>query len=184
LALEIADGQSHAFEPGAVDLLQSRFGVMFFENPMAAFANLLTALRPGGRLGFVCWGGLADKPWFYIRCTAAIRHLGEPEAMPPRAPGPMAFADAGYVTEILSGAGFRNIEIKTETCDLIGASSLAETAALALNVGPASRLIKLHYPAPDIIAAISAEIEAELAPYQSADGVRIPARLNFVQASN
>ena len=157
---------------------------MFFENPMAAFANLLTALRPGGRLGFVWWGDLADNPWFCIRCTAAIRHLGEPEAMPPRAPGPMAFADAGYVTEILSGAGFRNIEIKTETCDLIGASSLAETAALALNVGPASRLIKLHYPAPDIIAAISAEIEAELAPYQSADGVRIPARLNFVQASN
>ena len=107
LALEIADGQSHAFEPGAVDLLQSRFGVMFFENPMAAFANLLTALRPGGRLGFVCWGGLADNPWFYIPRTAAIRHLGEPEAMPPRAPGPMAFADAGYVTEILSGAGFQ-----------------------------------------------------------------------------
>lgn len=184
LTLEIADAQGHTFEPGAVDLLQSRFGVMFFENPTAAFANLLTALRPGGRLGFVCWGALADNPWFNIPRTAAVRHLGEPEAAPPRAPGPTAFAETDYVTEILSGAGFRDIEIASETCDLIGASGLSETAAFALNVGPASRLIKLHDPAPDTIAAIGAEIEAELATYHGADGVRVPARLHFVRARN
>jgi len=182
LTLEIADAQSHTFETDAVDLLQSRFGVMFFENPTAAFANLRTALRPGGRLGFVCWGSLTDNPWFYIPRTAAIRHLGEPEATPPRAPGPMAFAETSYVTEILSGAGFQDIEIETETCDLIGASSLSDTAAFALNVGPASRLIKQNDPSPATIAAISAEIEAELAPYHGANGVRVPARLNFVQA--
>ncbi|MDA1101366.1 MAG: methyltransferase domain-containing protein [Proteobacteria bacterium] len=182
LTLEIADAQSHAFEPGAFDLLQSRFGVMFFEDPTAAFANLRTALRPGGRLCFVCWGALADNPWFSIPRAAAIRHLGEPEAEPPRAPGPMAFAETDYVAGILNGAGFKDIDIKAETCDLIGASNIAETAAFALNVGPASRLIRLHDPAPAIIAAIRTDIEQALAPYDGAGGIKVPARLNFVRA--
>lgn len=181
LTLEFADAQIHAFEAGAFDLLQSRFGVMFFENPTAAFANLLTALRPGGRLCFVCWGALADNPWFAIPRAAAIRHLGEPEAMPPRAPGPMAFAETDYVAGLLTAAGFQDVEIKTETCDLIGASNIAETAAFALYVGPASRLIKLYDPAPDTIAAIKTEIEQELMPYDGAGGIKVPARLNFVQ---
>ena len=59
-----ADAQSHGFEPEAQDLLLSRFGVMFFSDPVAAFANLLRALRPGGRLAFVCWAPLEDNPWF------------------------------------------------------------------------------------------------------------------------
>ncbi len=182
LSLEIADGQSHVFDPAAFDLLQSRFGVMFFENPTAAFANLRTALRPGGRLCFVCWGPLSDNPWFAIPRAAAVRQLGAPEATPPRAPGPMAFAETAYVTEILSGAGFQDVEVKTETCDLIGASDISATADFALNVGPASRLIRLHEPSPTTIAAIHAEVETELTPYHGAGGVKVPARLNFVQA--
>jgi len=182
LTLEIADAQSHVFEQGAFDLLQSRFGVMFFENPTAAFANLRTALRPGGRLCFVCWSALADNPWFSIPRNAAVRHLGEPEPTPPRAPGPTAFAETDYVAEILQGAGFQDLQITTETCELIGAASVAETAAFATNVGPASRLIKLHNPPAEIVTAIREEIERELSPYGGPDGVKVPARLNFVRA--
>lgn len=182
LKLEIADAQSHGFEQDAFDLLQSRFGVMFFENPTAAFANLLTALRPGGRLCFVCWGPLADNPWHLVPRTAAVRFLGEPEPTPPRAPGPMAFADTGYVTEILQGAGFEDVQITSETCELIGAASVSETADFATNIGPASRLIRLHNPPPETVAAIRDEIEAELSVYDGANGVRVPARLHFVRA--
>ena len=157
---------------------------MFFENPTAAFANLRTALRRGGRLCFVCWAAMADNPWFNIPRTIASRHLGEPEATPPRAPGPTALAETEYVTEILQGAGFQDLQITTETCPLIGAPSLAETAAFATNMGPASRLIRQHNPPAEIVAAIGDEIKEALSPYGGPDGVRVPARLNFVQARN
>lgn len=182
LTLEIADGQSHAFETGAHDLLQSRFGVMFFQDPTAAFANLLTALRPGGRLGFVCWAAMADNPWFTVPRATAARHLAEPEPTPPRAPGPTAFAETDYVTEILNGAGFTDIQVNTETCKLVGADTAANTAAFAINVGPAARILKLHDASAETIAAITADVEAELSPYLTADGIRVPARLHFVTA--
>jgi len=182
LRLEIADAQSHAFEPSAYDLLQSRFGVMFFADPTAAFANLLAALRPGGRLNFVCWAAMAENPWFMIPRNAAARRLGEPEPMPPRAPGPTAFAETDYVMQILHGAGFGDVRVDTETCDLIGADTTANTAAFAVNVGPAARILKTYDPSPETIAAITADVEAELFPYLRAEGVRVPARLNFVSA--
>ncbi|MBT5130110.1 MAG: methyltransferase domain-containing protein [Rhodospirillaceae bacterium] len=182
LRLEIADAQNHDFVPGARDLLQSRFGVMFFADPIAAFANLLTALRPGGRLSFVCWAAMADNPWFMIPRNAAARHLGEPEPWPPRAPGPTAFAEADYVTGILKSAGFGDVRVDTEACDLIGGDSAANTAAFAVNVGPAARILKLHSPSPETIAAITADVEAEMVPYLRTEGVRVPAKLNFVSA--
>lgn len=182
LSLEIADAQSHAFEQGAFDLLQSRFGVMFFEDPVAAFANLLTALRPAGRLCFVCWAGPAENPWFRVPREVAIRHLGEPEPTPPRAPGPMAFAETDYVTGILNDAGYGDVAIETETCELIGADNIAETAAFAANVGPAARIIRQYDATPETVAAITAEIAEELAPYHRAEGTRVPGRLHFVHA--
>ena len=182
LNLEIADAQSHGFEPDAYDLLQSRFGVMFFADPTAAFANLLTALRPGGRMEFVCWAAMVDNPWFMIPRNAAAHHLGEPEPLPPKAPGPTAFAEADYVMEILHDAGFGEVRVDTEACELIGADSIANTAALAVNIGPAARIMKLYEPSPETIAAITADVEAGLAPYLGVDGVRVPAKLNFVSA--
>ncbi len=182
LTLEIADGQIHEFAAGAHDVLQSRFGVMFFQDPTAAFANLLTALRPGGRLSFVCWAAMADNPWFTISRNAAIRHLGEPEPTPPRAPGPTAFAETAYVMEILNGAGFVDATVNTETCQLVGADTAADTAAFSINVGPASRILKLHQPSAETVAAIYADVEAELGTYLTNDGIRVPARLNFVTA--
>ena len=159
LRLEIADAQNHDFVPGARDLLQSRFGVMFFADPIAAFANLLTALRPGGRLSFVCWAAMADNPWFMTPRNAAA-----------------------YVTGILKSAGFGDVRVDTEACDLIGGDSAANTAAFAVNVGPAARILKLHSPSPETIAAITADVEAEMVPYLRTEGVRVPAKLNFVSA--
>lgn len=183
LMFEIADAQSHQFAAGRHDLLLSRFGVMFFEDPTAAFANLLTALRPGGRLCFVCWAPMAENPWFFIPRDAAIKFLGAPEAAPPRAPGPLAFADTDYVTEILTGAGFRDISVLSETVDLTPISDLIEAADYALNMGPASRIIENHDPSPETLAAIGAEIESRLSVYyDGTDEARVPSSLHFVQA--
>ena len=155
---------------------------MFFENPTAAFANLSTALRPGRRLCFVCWAPMAENPWFYIPREAAIKFLGAPEAPPPRAPGPLAFADTGYVTEILTDAGFQDISISSETVDLTPLSELAKAAGHALNMGPATRIIAPHNPPPETLAAIGAEIESQLSVYYGTDEARVPGSLHFVQA--
>ncbi len=107
-----ADAQTHKFEPGRFDLIASRFGVMFFADPAAAFANLLAAARPGGRLCFACWGALDDNEHWLIPYRVALRHLGPPEPKPTRAPGPMAFADPDYVRGFLGKAGFTDIAIR------------------------------------------------------------------------
>ena len=177
-----ADAQSHPFEQAAHDVLVSRFGVMFFSDPIAAFANLRQALRPRGRLAFVCWGPLDANPWFALPLAVGVRALGPPEPEPPRAPGPLAFADTGYVEEILARAGFAGIRIDTVTEPLPCAGSAAEEAAFARVVGPLARLIQTRQPDAATLAAIVEELAERFRPYQSAAGVRIPATLHHVTA--
>ena len=113
VSFENADAQVHAFSPQSFDLLHSRFGVMFFSDPVAAFGNLLKGLRRDGRLSFVCWASAAENPWFNVPLEVAKRHLGPPEPTPPRAPGPLAFSEPAYVESILLEAGFREPQIDT-----------------------------------------------------------------------
>src|SRR6185369_15072156 len=106
-----ADAQTHAFPPSAFDLVFSRFGVMFFADPTAAFANLRGALRPGGRLAFVCWRSLPENPWMAVPLMAALQHLPPPTIPGPEDPGPFSFADRGRVERILGGAGWSDVTV-------------------------------------------------------------------------
>lgn len=98
-----------------VDLLFSRFGVMFFADPAAAFGTLRRAVKPDGRMVFLCWRSMAENAWIGAATAAAVAVLGEEHrpAPPadPRAPGPFAFADADHVRDILRGAGFGTVAI-------------------------------------------------------------------------
>lgn len=114
ISLLQADAQTHRFEPNSFDLITSRFGVMFFADPIAAFSNLLSAARPDGRLCFACWARLEDNRHWLIPYEVVLRHLGPPAPKPPHAPGPMAFADPDYVRSFLGAAGFEAIEIHRE----------------------------------------------------------------------
>lgn len=179
-----ADAQTHAFEPAALDLLISRFGVMFFEDPVAAFANLGRAMKPGARLCFLCWAPLAGNPWFAIPRAAAIAHMGkEPPAAPdPRAPGPLAFAEQDYVLEILRAAGWSSCAVADEEIYLSTDANLKEVARLSSNLGPAVRVVRALDGGPADLEAIAERLMEELAPFVTADGVSIPARFNVVQA--
>jgi SAM-dependent methyltransferase len=177
-----ADAQSHRFEQAAHDLLISRFGVMFFNDPVAAFANLGSALRPGGRLGFVCWAALERNPWFALPLAVGERLLGPPEPQPPRAPGPLAFSESGYVGEILAAAGFADVVIETVATQLPGAPTAEAEAAFACLAGPLARLIRTREPDAATRRAIVAEVTERFRPFQSEAGVRIPATLHYVQA--
>lgn len=103
-----ADAQVYAFDPGAFDIAISRFGVMFFEDPTAAFDNIASALRSGGRLALLAWQDITKNEWLMTarETLASGRELPLPT---PGVPGPMAFADPDTVRELLVDTGFESI---------------------------------------------------------------------------
>lgn len=182
VAFLLADAQVHGFAADAYDLIASRFGVMFFSDPVAAFRNLAHALRPGGRFAFASWGPLEQNPWFRLPQDVAVRHLGPPEPQPPHAPGPMAFSDAAYVEDLLSEAGLEAVEVAAEEAVLDGGDSLEALAEFASNLGPASRRIREADAPPEIQALIAAEVAEAFRPYAGTAGIKMPARIHYISA--
>lgn len=178
----LADAQTHRFAANRLDLLTSRFGTMFFENPSAAFANLATALRPGCRLVFVSWAKMQSNPWFEIPRDAAVAQLGEPTPSSPTAPGPLAFANIDYVIGILRQAGFEKISGGEELVDLFNPGAAEEVASLASNIGPSARVVKEYSGTPEDVIAISNRVTEAFRQFVVDEGVRVPAHLNFFEA--
>ena len=175
------DAQVHRFEAGSFDLITSRFGVMFFADPVAAFRNLLPAARPGGRLCFACWGPLEENRHWLIPYEVALRHLGPPAPTPPHAPGPLAFSEPGYVRSILEKAGFADIEINREAPFIIG-STPEEEAEHACIMGPPARLIDEKKPDEAIRATIRREMTEAFAAYAGGKEMRLPSTVFLVTA--
>jgi len=175
-----ADAQTYAFEPGAFDAIHSRFGVMFFADPTAAFANLRRALKPGGRLAFLCWRALAENPVMSLPLTAALKHLPAPPAPTPGAPGPFAFADAGRVREILAGAGFEKVSIEPQDMPA-GGHGLDDAVRLSLRVGPLGAMLREH---PQARAAVIDELRGALARHLVDGRVFLPSATWIVSARN
>ncbi|MBO0711372.1 MAG: class I SAM-dependent methyltransferase [Acetobacteraceae bacterium] len=179
LRFEAGDAQTFAFARERFDVAFSRFGVMFFDNPIAAFANIRSALRPDGLLTFVCWPAPEENPFMMIPLVAAARHITMPEPGPPDAPGPFAFADIERVRRILSQAGFGTIETDRLT-ETIGGGTRDETASMLLELGPINRIVEgIDAETKD---AILADIRASLADYESAGCVRLAATVWLVTA--
>jgi SAM-dependent methyltransferase len=176
-----ADAQTHKFEPGHFDLITSRFGVMFFADPAAAFANLFHAARPGGRLCFACWGALEENEHWLIPYRVALRHLGPPEPKPSRAPGPMAFAEPDYVREFLGKAGFSTIAINREH-PAIAASTSREEAEHACIMGPSGRLIDEKRPDEATRQKIQREIKDAFAALVQRSETTLPSTVLIVTA--
>jgi hypothetical protein len=134
---------------------------MFFADPKAAFGNLLSALKPGGRLAFVCWRAMAENPLMTAPMAAAARHLPPPAPPPPGAPGPFAFAEASHVRDILATAGFADIAIEAFDTP-IGGNSLEESLKVAQRVGPLGALLREH---PEAAAKVLDDLRAALAEH-------------------
>jgi len=141
LAFAQTDAATQTFTPDH-DLLFSRFGVMFFADPVAAFSNLRTALKPQGRLHFACWQPPRLNPWMAIAGKAVQPFLTEPGGeADPRAPGPFAFADPDYVRGILAESGFTDIRFEPLAPTLHLADTLEDGVRFLQEVGPLSRVI-------------------------------------------
>ena len=143
ISVLVADAAAHGFAPGHYDLAFSRFGVMFFEDPTLAFRNIRKALKPSGRLSFVCWRGVKENIWVTSGLEVALRHVPRPEPTDPLAPGPFAFADPARVEEILGAAGFTQIKATPFDADLMlgGKGGPDSAAEFTLEIGPVGRLL-------------------------------------------
>jgi len=182
LAFEQADAQTHPLPEARFQLVYSRFGVMFFADPVAAFANLRAALAPGGRIAFVCWQSLGQNPWMAVPLGAIAEHVALPPPPAPDAPGPFAFADRARVERILADAGFAGVghEEVSETLTIGGTGSLDEAVAFLLQLGPAGALLRDAEPATRERAA--AAVREAIAPHHGPEGVRMPSAAWVVTA--
>ncbi len=172
------DAQHDALGSAAFDAAFSRFGVMFFSDPVAAFRNILTSLKHGGRLVFVCWRRLEDNPWVRVPLEAARPFLADAAPADPTAPGPFAFAAASRVRSILIDAGFASVAA-TPFDSLIGGADLEQTLKLALRVGPLGAALREH---PELEPLVTGPVREALRNYLTAAGVRMPCATWIISA--
>jgi SAM-dependent methyltransferase len=175
--LEI-DAQIAPLATASFDAAFSRFGVMFFSDPVAAFANIRQALKPGGRIGFVCWRSYQENPWMRAPVEAAQPFLPPSPPSDPLAPGPFAFADDGRIGRILADAGFQRVEIDPFDA-MIGGSDLDQTLGLTFRVGPLGAALREN---PGLLDKVAEPVRAVLSSYVTPRGVMIPAAAWIVQA--
>ncbi len=168
-----ADAQHDALNPH--DVLVSRFGVMFFADPVAAFRRMREGLAPGGRLAFVCWQGVGENPWMLVPMAEVAKLVELPAPPEPGAPGPFAFADADRVRGILEGAGWQQVAFEDLRGELAvgGTADVAEVADFMLDVGPASRALAEAEADDALRGRVVAAVEEVLRPYAGPDGVRL-----------
>ncbi|MCZ7449298.1 class I SAM-dependent methyltransferase [Agrobacterium rhizogenes] len=184
----VADASSAELPKGAFDILFSRFGVMFFDDPAAAFTHMRRALRPRGRVAFVCWRGMAENDWVRLP-MGAMKGILPPMTPPgPEAPGPFSFGDQERVARILTTAGFTDVTIapfdasipfgKGETRD----AALDDAVNMTLEVGPLARAL-VDQP-DDIRARASAAVRATFAGCPGERSVMIDGAVWIVTARN
>jgi SAM-dependent methyltransferase len=181
VAFREADASADDLGPDRHDVLTSRFGVMFFADPVAAFTHLRGALRPGGRLAFVCWQSLDANEWTTVPRQAIDEVL--PLAPPPAAdtPGEFAFGDPDRVRSVLDGAGWTDIELTDVERTVHLGASIDEAVAFVRQMDYAKAVLD---PAPPALAAEAVDrVRAALATRAGTDGaIDLPGRVWVVRA--
>ena len=175
------DASLYRFEPQAADLAFSRFGVMFFANPVEAFTNIRAGLRPGARLSFACWRPIAENEWVTVPRAVALRHVPAPEPLKPGAPGPFGFSDPAHVAAVLGRAGFRGVTLARFDHVMRHEGSVEEVSDALARMGPASRLI-LDAP-EEARARILGDMKDETARRHDGKGVDLQSAAWIVTAS-
>ena len=182
VSFRVADAQVESLGDRDVHAVYSRFGVMFFADPGAAFTNIRMALRPDGVLAFACWQPVAANEWMSVPGRAALSVTGTPPPMPaPGAPGPFSLADADHLGSVLTGAGFENVDVASLIQPvLFPASQLDLLASSSQLVGAVREILKTS----DIetVGGIEAAIRDALATHVEGEFVTLSAAAHIVRA--
>ena len=170
-----ADAQTHTFE-SSFDLCFSRFGVMFFEDPAAAFANLRRALRPGGRFAVVAWASPEQNAWVEVPLRVLRAHLPTPPAAALAGPGPFSLADPVAFERLLAEAGFAQSRVQVLDLPYFAGATVQEAARLLLQLGPAAAVLReAGDEGKRLQPAVAADLCDALAPWSGPRGVELPA---------
>jgi SAM-dependent methyltransferase len=178
--LLLDDAATHSFQPATFDLGVTRFGVMFFADPIGAFRNIRRAMKPGGRLLLAVFRPAPENPWA-TAAVAAIRHLvPPPPAVGPEDPGQFSWGDPARVRRILDGAGFQAVGLAPLDVSLRLGGDAGEATEFATYVGQGARL--LHGQPEDVLKAARVALMDFFKAHESPDGVSLPGALWLVSA--
>ncbi|HEY1722501.1 MAG TPA: methyltransferase domain-containing protein [Magnetospirillaceae bacterium] len=178
----LADAAAHDFGAPFADWLVSKFGVMFFGDPGAAFTNLKRALRPGAKLAFACWRPPKENPWMMEPLQAAYEFVPRLPKLDPEDPGPFSFSDPERVTRILTGAGFAKPRFTPVDLpiDLAAGKGLEAAVHQATNIGATSRALQDQ---PDALRAkVIESIRKLLTGYARGNSVALQGGIWIVEA--
>jgi SAM-dependent methyltransferase len=176
----VSNAATHPFEPASYDLVFSRFGVMFFGEPVAAFRNFQQALKPTGRLVFICWRTTEENPWGLVPVRAAAPFLPPLPRPGPEDPGQYAFGDRARVERILKEAGFTALQFKPLDQQVFMGRTVADILENAGRFGPLARAFA--DATPEQIEKAKSAIAEALKPHETPEGVRLPGACWLVTA--
>ncbi len=165
------------------DLLISAFGVMFFGDRVAAFANMRRGASPNARMALVCWRTLSENPWMEVPMKAVAPHLPPRPKPVPNAPGMFAFADPDHVTEVLTASGWAapRFERLDMDLDIAAGRGLEEAVVQSTQIGAINSWLRNQPEA--IVAAATASIRDALAPYRDGASVRLPGAMWLISSA-
>ena len=183
LEFKYCDVQNYKFRENSFNKVISRFGVMFFENPIEAFKNIYNAIQEGGSLNFVCWTNVMENEFFTDPTNIIIRHLNKDFPEITRSPGPLAFSEEKYINEILSNSGFKNIKVEKVYSLITTNDSPEENGELLLNIGLGGRLLADANLSKKELSVIRDEM-VEISQKRQKNGkITYKACLNYVSAT-
>jgi SAM-dependent methyltransferase len=182
----VADAQRAELSPAHFDLVISRFGVMFFDDPTVAFANLAAAAAPTGRLCVAVWQTRDRSEILQRPLDVAVRIAGQHGfklEVPPPDSGPCAYGDPAVMAEILAGAGWSDVRFVPHVLDMYagGPGSVAEAVEIGLTIGPL-QLALAEAPA-EVVDAIRAALTTDLAGSYDGVGVKLEGAVAIVTAT-
>ena len=183
LEFKLCDVQNYEFRENSFNKVISRFGVMFFENPIEAFKNIYNSIQEGGSLNFVCWTNVMENEFFTDPTNIIIRHLNKDFPEITRSPGPLAFSEEKYINEILSNSGFKNIKVEKVYSLITTNDSPEKNGELLLSIGLGGRLLADANLSKKELSVIRDEM-VEISQKRQKNGkITYKACLNYVSAT-
>lgn len=183
IRFERGDAQIFRFEEESFDVIFSRFGVMFFDDPISAFKNLHRALKSNGKIAFICWQSVQNNEWITFPLTVVAKHVSLPTPLSEDEPGPMSFATPEKVRRVLGSAGFSNIEINAFNAPFTVGNSIDSSVEFLTQLSPVGGAIGRSSADDTIKSQITADLLDALTPYDTDHGVTMGAATWIVTAN-